>query len=79
MEKIIQYHKINEIRPKYHELVIPFYKTSPFKIDINLNELDLYYNKQLDMYETTPTKRVGGDENNEMLVIHFDCGTVQDL
>lgn len=51
MEKIRQYYKISDIKPKYHELVMPYYKTSPSRIDINLDELELYYNKHLDMFK----------------------------
>ena len=60
MDKIRQYYKINDIKPKYHELLMPFYKTNPAKIDINLREIELYYNKHLDMYEEKNIK--GGEE-----------------
>jgi hypothetical protein len=51
MDKITQYYKITEIKPKTHELLMPFYKTSPEKINMNLNTIDLYYNKYTGAYE----------------------------
>jgi hypothetical protein len=72
MERIKQYYKLTNIKPKYYELMIPYYKTSKAKIQSNLNELELYYNSYSNMYEETTREikeKKGGLEDDKVVVL----------
>lgn len=71
MEKIIQYQKLNRIKPKYARLIEPIYKPSPAKIRLNESEIMLYYVGG-GMYKTSVDEVTGGDEKITVIETNWD-------
>ena len=43
MDNIRQYQRLSDIKPSYQKLTLPYYNVSKFKIQHNINEIDLHY------------------------------------
>ena len=62
MDSIRQYQRLSLIKPSYQKLTLPYYSVSKFKIQHNIDELDLHY-KGLGWWEPEADKQSNKTRN----------------
>lgn len=50
MDRILQYQKLTNIKPEYHQLRTPYYQTSRYRFRYNIKEISLWYSEELGIF-----------------------------
>lgn len=64
MDSIRQYQRLSLIKPSYQKLTLPYYSVSKFKIQHNIDELDLHY-KGLGWWEPEADKQSNKNQKSK--------------
>lgn len=63
MDKIKQYYNITNIKPDYFELELPLYRATKKRITLNGQELELFYNDELNYYFESDSDSVESEKS----------------
>jgi hypothetical protein len=66
MNRLKQYLRLSEIKPKYHKLEIPFYRPTKKRFNVNISEIELYRKNNV-LYQI-----VGGSNSHHLIVYYLD-------
>lgn len=71
MQQIKQYHRLNDLKPDYHRLRIPYFVPSKPRIALNLKELELYYSREFGVYmpKRDRNEKIGGGDTRTQVQV----------
>ena len=76
MDQIRQYQQISEVKPRFYKLEIPYHKPTLKRIQFNLKETQLYYDRDNSVYRKNNTSgnvKTGGADKKDCLIYVVDA------